>query len=98
MDEYTVHPRARAGDPFEAAGSRRLRELRDRYRHELMDDEERQELRDRIQKAATPEEREMECPACGLVWHADGYDRGGVWYAADEGDAYCGRCGCEGTA
>ena len=76
----------------------RLARLKERYRHELMDDEERQELRDHIQKAATPEEREMECPACGLVWHADGYDRGGVWYAADEGDAYCGRCGCEGTA
>jgi hypothetical protein len=62
---------------------KQLAKLEERYRHELMDDEERHELRDRIQKAATPEEREMECPACGLVWHADGYDRGG---------------GCEGTA
>jgi hypothetical protein len=37
-----------AGDPFKVCGSRRLRELADRYHHELMDDEERQELRDRV--------------------------------------------------
>ena len=37
-----------AGDPFKAAGSRRLRELRDRLNHELMDDEEREVLRDEL--------------------------------------------------
>jgi hypothetical protein len=46
-----------AGDPFKAAGARRLRrervlrklrELQDRYRHDLID--ERQELRDEISR------------------------------------------------
>jgi hypothetical protein len=37
-----------AGDPFKATGGRRLRNLEDRYHHELMDDDERQELRDRV--------------------------------------------------
>jgi hypothetical protein len=45
-----------AGDPFVAAAKARkkatrdheLRTLEERYRHELLSDEERQELRDRI--------------------------------------------------
>jgi hypothetical protein len=41
-----------AGDPFSAKTpnprARRLAELEDRLAHELMDDEERQELRDRV--------------------------------------------------
>jgi hypothetical protein len=45
-----------AGDPFSAKTpkpapkpkEKRLRELEDRYRHELMDDEDRQHLRDRV--------------------------------------------------
>jgi hypothetical protein len=53
VDEIRIHP---AGDPFTAklspaslgTPSRRLLELEDRLAHELMDDEERQELRDRI--------------------------------------------------
>ena len=43
-----VRPIPPAGDPFKAAGGRRLHELRDRYAHELLDDAERQELRDRV--------------------------------------------------
>ena len=39
---------AASGDPFKARGRRRLSELEDRYLHELMDDDERQELRDAI--------------------------------------------------
>jgi len=42
------------------------------------------------------EEREIQCPACGLVWWADGREEDGAWWPSDEGDAYCGRCGCEG--
>jgi hypothetical protein len=41
---------AASGDPFKARGGRRLSELEDRYRHELMDDDERQELRDAIMR------------------------------------------------
>jgi uncharacterized Zn finger protein len=39
-----------AGDPFKAASRNRaqLRYLEDRLRHELLDDEQRQELRDRV--------------------------------------------------
>jgi hypothetical protein len=37
-----------AGDPFALAGDHRLHELEERLAHELMDHEERQELRDRI--------------------------------------------------
>jgi uncharacterized Zn finger protein len=40
--------RVAGGDPFKATGGRRLRDLENRYHHELLDDEERQELRDRI--------------------------------------------------
>jgi hypothetical protein len=39
-----------AGDPIKAAGSRRLGELRDRYNHELLSDDERQELLDTIRR------------------------------------------------
>ena len=53
MDTRRIPP---AGDPFSAKipseatdrQSQRLAELEDRYRHALMDDEERQELRDRV--------------------------------------------------
>jgi hypothetical protein len=53
VDEQTISP---AGDPFCAAAQhdqdeRRaadLRRLEERYGHELLDDEERQELRDRV--------------------------------------------------
>ena len=50
MDDVRIPP---AGDPFtarqhEPTGQQRLRELEERYRHELMDAEERQELRDRV--------------------------------------------------
>src|SRR5918995_2518403 len=42
------------GDPFRCAGGARsrsrLRELADRYRHELLDDAARQEIRDEIQR------------------------------------------------
>jgi hypothetical protein len=48
----SVHPETRSGDPFFAAGDEliqeRLRILEERYRHELLSDEERQELRDRV--------------------------------------------------
>jgi hypothetical protein len=50
VDDFTVHPRTRAGDGFHAAKVRELAELEDRYRHELMEDLERQELRDRIRR------------------------------------------------
>jgi uncharacterized Zn finger protein len=40
--------RVAAGDPFKATGGRRLRDLENRYHHELLDDEERQELIDRV--------------------------------------------------
>jgi hypothetical protein len=51
VDDVRIPP---AGDGFYAAGKRttddqkRLAQLEERYRHELMDDEERQELRDRV--------------------------------------------------
>ena len=42
------------------------------------------------------EERELQCPACGHSWWADGREEEGVWWPNKEADAYCGRCGCEG--
>jgi hypothetical protein len=54
--DFSVDPRTRAGDGFAYAGvARRAEEekqarLEERYRHELMDDEERQELRDEIRR------------------------------------------------
>jgi hypothetical protein len=45
-----------------------------------------------------PEERELQCPACGLTWWADGREVNGAWWPTSEDDAYCGRCGCEGEA
>ena len=51
MDEIRIHP---AGDPFTAkppaTDEQRLAELEERYRHELMADEERQELHDEIKR------------------------------------------------
>jgi hypothetical protein len=48
----TTDPATIAGDPFKAAGSPRslaqLRYLEERLAHEFVDDEERQELRDRV--------------------------------------------------
>jgi hypothetical protein len=37
-----------SGDPFRAAGSRRLGALEERYHHDLLDEEERLELRDQV--------------------------------------------------
>lgn len=49
MIERRIPP---AGDPFTAktppTDEKRLAELEERYRHELLDDEERQQLRDQI--------------------------------------------------
>jgi hypothetical protein len=44
------------------------------------------------------EERELQCPACGLCWWADGRVEYGVWFLVNEDDSYCGRCGVEGEA
>jgi hypothetical protein len=44
------------------------------------------------------EERELQCPACGLTWHADGREEYGTWWPTNEADLYCGRCGCEAEA
>ena len=44
------------------------------------------------------EERELQCPACGLTWWADGREEYGSWLPSNEDDAYCGRCGVEGEA
>ena len=50
MDDFSVDPRARAGDPSSAhaAKVRELAELEERYRHELMDEDECLELLERI--------------------------------------------------
>jgi hypothetical protein len=52
--DFSVDPRTRAGDGFAHAARRAEEEKRarfeERYRHELMDNEERQELRDRIKR------------------------------------------------
>ena len=51
MDTTRIPP---AGDPFTSAPphpsteEKKLAKLEERYRHELMDHEERQELRDRV--------------------------------------------------
>jgi len=50
VDEHTISP---AGDPFTSAPAHRstkekVAKLEERLAHELVDDEERQELRDRI--------------------------------------------------
>jgi hypothetical protein len=42
------------------------------------------------------EERELQCPACGYTWWADGREEYGAWWPVNEDDLYCGRCGCEG--
>jgi hypothetical protein len=42
------------------------------------------------------EERELQCPACGNTWWAEGREQEGLWWPTSEDDAYCGRCGCEG--
>ncbi len=44
------------------------------------------------------EERELQCPACGLAWWTDGHAGHGRWEPADEDDAYCSRCSVEGEA
>jgi hypothetical protein len=44
------------------------------------------------------EERELQCPACGFTWWAEGREVDGAWWPINEDDAYCGRCGCEGEA
>jgi hypothetical protein len=47
MSERRIAP---AGDGFYAVKVRELEELEERYRHELMPDGERQELRDEIER------------------------------------------------
>jgi hypothetical protein len=43
-------------------------------------------------------ERELQCPACGTCWHADGHEEHGWWEPGTEEDAYCPECGVEGEA
>jgi hypothetical protein len=52
VDEHTISP---AGDPFSAVKQSQpiavgLHELEERLAHELMEDEKRQELRDRVRR------------------------------------------------
>jgi hypothetical protein len=44
------------------------------------------------------EERELQCPACGYCWHADGHEEDGAWWPDAQEDAYCPECGVEGEA
>ena len=48
MSDRRIHPTTLVGDPFHAARVRELREMEDTLAHELLDVDEREELRDRI--------------------------------------------------
>jgi hypothetical protein len=48
MDEFTVHHETRSGDGFYAAAQKQQAQLEEKLRHEMMDDERRQELRDQV--------------------------------------------------
>jgi hypothetical protein len=43
------------------------------------------------------EERELQCPAFGFTWWADGSEVDGAWWPINEDDAYCGKCGVSGA-
>jgi hypothetical protein len=51
-----------------------------------------------LHRRGSVEERELQCPACGLTWWADGREECGWWEPVNEDDLYCGRCGVEGEA
>ena len=44
------------------------------------------------------EERELQRPACGYTWWADGREVDGAWWPINEDDLYCPCCGVEGEA
>jgi hypothetical protein len=51
-----------------------------------------------LHRTGALEEHELQCPACGLTWWADGREEYGAWWPVNEDDLYCPWCGVEGEA
>ena len=52
----------------------------------------------RLHRRGPVEEGELQCPACGHTWYADGREEYGWWEPVNEDDLYCPCCGVEGEA